>query len=104
MKAKDLITELSKLNPESEIYVHVFDTYTITKNFKVENAFRDSEEIGDPICFVDKLDEDFTVPVILLTNREDEDCESESLIPEEKGCESDIMNAYFDSQLDDRLL
>jgi len=30
--------------------------------------------------------------------------DSEFLIPEEKGCESDIMNAYFDSQLDDRLL
>lgn len=77
MKAKDLITELSKLNPESEIYTHIFDTYTITKNFKVKNAFRNSEDVDDPIIFLDELDEDFTIPVILLTNRENEDDEAE---------------------------
>lgn len=73
MKAKDLIAQISKLDPETEIYTHVFDTYTVTKNFKVRNAFRNHEDIDDPICFVDELDEDFKIPIVLLTHREDED-------------------------------
>lgn len=70
MKAKDLITELSKLDPETEVYTHMFDTYVVTKNFEIKNVFRNHEgDVDDPICFVDEWDEDFQISIVLLTDR-----------------------------------
>lgn len=115
MKAKDVISELNKIDPETDIYIHRFDHYTITNDFIIGIVYRSRQDLGNINCFVKDQDEDFQTPTVIFSTLKS--ANSIQDLPEyhrrdydndhtlcESDYEYDYMNAQLDSQLDDLLL
>lgn len=79
MKIKQLTTLLQTLDPESEIYIHEFDDYHITNEFTIKEGFRsefkksDGEENSFLFILTKEKEDDFVIPILLLTNSNNDD-------------------------------